>query len=304
MLSTCYNITMNSMILRAFGFGKPDQWVPTAVLLSLAVAQLLLLMLLPAFYRRNRTKVALFNCILRLLLLTAAAVFAKPGLMDTMAMSKQHRSAANGSQHNSWLVFMRKVLGPPLVYMGHANHVLPFQWTLLMQLYMVAVCSVAVFRSSTCVLATSDSNAAMAARVCAYAKHVVFYVSRAVGRLPYDTSLDAADACKGLAAILLLLLYTHVVLLLIVPGVVMFRIELSLKSEFVRLRGGCVPKVWQMLDSADAMLLLAYTLVVGAWCVCEAAVAWLRPVACSNTFELMLSSSSSNNQIKFELMLS
>jgi hypothetical protein len=234
------------------------------VLLSLAVAQLLLLMLLPAFYKRNRTKVALFNRILRLLLLTAAAVFAKPGLMDTM--SKQHRSAANGSQHNSWLVFMRKVLGPPLVYMGHANHVLPFQWTLLMQLYMVAVCSVAVFRSSTCVLATSDSNAAMAATVCANAKHVVFYVSRAVGRLPYDTSLDAADACKGLAAILLLLLYTHVVLLLIVPGVVMFRIELSLKSEFVRLRGGCVPKVWQMLDSADAMLLLAYTLVVGAWC--------------------------------------
>jgi hypothetical protein len=175
--------------------------------------------------------------------------------------------------------------------MGHAHHVLPFQWVLLMQLYTVVVCDVAVFRSSACLLATSDSNAAMAERVCAYAKQEVFFSSRAVGRLPYDTALEAPDACKGVAAILLLLLYTHVVLLLIVPGVVMFRIELelSLKSEFVRLRGGCIPKTWQVLDSADVMLLLTYTMLIGAWCVCEATVTWLRPVACSNTFELLLS---------------
>jgi hypothetical protein len=281
---------MNLMILWAFGFGnRPEQWVPTAVFLSLAVAQLLLLMLLPAFYSRHRTKVALFNRILRLLLMTAVAAFQSPGLMGTLC--KQHRSevaAANGSQHSSWLVFARKVLGPPLVYMGHANDVLPFQWTLLMQLYMVAVCSAAVFRSGTCVLGTSASNSAMAASVCAYAKQAVFYISRAVGRRPIDTVLDAAVSCKGLAAIFLLLLFTHVVLLLIVPGVVMFRIELSLKSEFVRLRDVCVPKVWQVLDSADTMLLLAYTLVVAAWCVCEAVVSWLRPFACSDTFKLLL----------------
>jgi hypothetical protein len=276
------------MILSAFGVGgKPQQWVPTAVLLSFAVAQLLLLTLRPAFYRRHRTKVALFNRIFRLLILTAAAILQSPGLMEIM--NKQHRSAANGSQQSSWLIFMRKVLGAPLVYMGHANHALPLQWVLLMQLYTVVVCSVVVFRSSACLLATSDSNAAMAARVCAYAKQVVFFISRAVGRLPYDTALEAPDACKGVAAILLLLLYTHVVLLLIVPGVVMFRIELSLKSEFVRLRGGCISKTLQVLDYADVMVLLSYTLLIGAWGVCEAAVAWLRPVACSNTFKLLLS---------------
>jgi hypothetical protein len=115
----------------------------------------------------------------------------------------------------------------------------------------------------------------MAATVCGYDKQVVFYMSRIVGRLPVDTVLESANACQGVAAVLLLLLYTHVVLLLIVPGVVMFRIELSLKSEFVRLRGGCIPKAWQALDAVDAMALVAYTLLVGAWCVCEAAVAWL-----------------------------
>jgi hypothetical protein len=289
-LSACHNIFINSMILRAFGVGgklKPQQWVPTAVLLSLAVAQLQLLTLLPAFYRRHRTNVAVFNRIFRLFILTAVAALQSPGLTDVT--TKQHRSAANGSQRSTWLVFMRKVLGAPLVYMGHANHVLPFQWVLLMQLYTVVVCVVTVFRSSACLLATSDSNAAMAEHVCTYAKQVVFFSSRAVGRLPYDTALEAPDACKDVAAILLLLLYTHVVLLLIVPGVVMFRIELSLKSEFVRLRGGCISKTWQVLDSADVMMLLTYTMLIGAWCMCRAAVTWLRPVACSNTFELLLS---------------
>jgi hypothetical protein len=281
-LSACFNIFQNFMILRAFGFGsKPVWWIPTAVLLALAAVQLLLLLLLPAHYSCHRTKVALFNRILRLGILTVVAVAQSPGLMAVMR--KQHRSAAN----SSWLVFVRKVLGPPLVYMGHANHVLPFHWVLPMQVYMFLVVSISVFRSSTCTLASSPSDVAMASVVCSYAKQVVFYMSRAVGRAPVVD--EAADTCQGVSAVLLLLMYAHVVLLLIVPGVVVLRVELSLKSEFVRLRGGFVPKAWQALDSADAMALIAYTLVIGMWCVCEAAVVWLGPLTCSKGAVQLLS---------------
>jgi hypothetical protein len=83
-------------ILRAFGFGTmARQWIPSALLLSLAVAPLLLLTLCPALYKRHRTKVALFNRIMRLCVLTHAAAVNSPGLMDIM--SQQHRSAANCS---------------------------------------------------------------------------------------------------------------------------------------------------------------------------------------------------------------
>lgn len=288
-LNACYNIPLNTMILRAFGFGtRARQWVPTAVLLTLLIAQLLLLALRPATYRRHRTKIALFNRIVRLALLTLMAMVQSPGLLDIMR--QQHRSAAAGSQRSSWLVFVRKVLGPPLVYMGHANNVLPFQWVLPMQLYMLFVTGVSVSRSGACTLAVSASNAEMAAIVCSYAKQVVFYMSRVVGRMPSGPALAAAaaeDTCHGVAAVLLLL-YVHVVMTLIVPLVIMFRVELSMKADFVRLRGGCVPQALQSLNSDGAMALIAYTLLVGGWCLCESAVAWLGPVACSDNGGVLL----------------
>jgi hypothetical protein len=195
--------------------------------------------------------------------------------------------------------------------------------------------------SSVCVLSQSEAYAAMATQSCRTLKSGMFYGSMLLGgpastRLPAAAAAPAAAAgpdaaansgssggcagnssvcsdavktswqgdCQGAEAVLLLHAFAYVVLLVVLPLLVLYFVELSLKTNFLRQKqrrqqqqlqeGSDVQLSWvhrlqfsPMVDSTWVRVVVSYACVVGAFYACNAVVTLLLPVSCSGDGRLV-----------------
>jgi hypothetical protein len=293
-----------------------------------AAAAAKLAMRLPTFLspqQRYRLCVTIANRLLRLATLTFAAVNTSPSVMARMTTRVNSSTRSNTSQ---LMQLIRPIVGPPLVYLNHSGYVLPFAWVLPFQLYTLAACSFMI-ASSVCVLSQSEAYAAMATQACRTLKSGMFYGSMLLGG-PASTRPPAAAAaapdaaaassgsagctgnvsaclgaakigwqgdCRGAEAVLLLHAFAYVVLLVVLPLLVLYFVELLLKTNFLRQKqrrqqqlqeGPHAQHSWgqrlrfsPMVDSTWVRLVVSYACVVGAFYACNAVVTLLSPVTCS-----------------------
>jgi ABC-type multidrug transport system fused ATPase/permease subunit len=275
----------------------------------------------PQHQQRNRFRVTIANRLLRLATLTFAAVNSSPSVMARMTTRV---NSANRSNTSQLMQLMRPIVGPPLVYLNHSGYVLPFAWVLPFQLYTLAACSF-IIASSVCVLSQSEEYALMATRACRTLKTGMFYGSMLLGG-PVTTRLPAAatqagggqgidgsathsvvvelagwrGGCYGAEAVLLLHVFAYVVILVVLPLLVVYFVELSLKTNYLRQKERrqqqheasaaeqlALPEQLlqqlqfsPMVDSTWVRVLVSYVCVVGAFHACNAAVTLLPPLSC------------------------
>ncbi|KAF6256283.1 hypothetical protein COO60DRAFT_132138 [Scenedesmus sp. NREL 46B-D3] len=325
LICLCNNIFTYSMLLRTFGFGSSSgmSWhhlLPVATYFILAILQLLVLLLAPHLHQRHRFRLTIINRLMRLATLTFAAVNSSPSVMARMTTRVNSASRSNTSQ---LMQLMRPIVGPPLVYLNHSGYVLPFAWVLPFQLYTLAACSF-IIASSVCVLWQSEAYASMAEQACATLKAGMFYGSMLLGgstatRLPPaapaaegsgsgNAGAGAGSAgsavapaggqggCQGAEAVLLLHVFAYVLLLVVLPLLVVYFVELSLKTNYLRQKqrqqqqedAPRAQLAWQqhrqlslLVDSAWVRLLVSFACVMGAFYACNAAVTLLSPLSCS-----------------------
>jgi heme exporter protein D len=276
-------------------------------------------------------RVTIANRLLRLATLTFAAINSSPSVMARMTTRVNSATRSNTSQ---LMQLIRPIVGPPLVYLNHSGYVLPFAWVLPFQLYTLAACSL-IIASSVCVLSQSEAYALMAGQACRTLKSGMFYGSMLLGgpattRLPAaataaaarsdqgngSASLDRGVAgwqggCQGAEAVLLLHVFAYVVLLVVLPLLVVYFVELSLKTNYLRQKrrrqqqqqqqqeGSMADPAWHeqllqqlqfspLVDSTWVRIVVSYACVVGAFYACNAVVTLLSPLSCSSNGKLVL----------------
>lgn len=143
-----------------------------------------------------------------------------------------------------------------------------------------------MIRSTACVLAESETYIAMAAKACTMLKTVMHYGSMLLGGPAGTDPANAASVCSGVEAILLLLLYVHVIVLGVAPLLVIYFVELRLKANFVQLKTGsreAAARLYSPLaDSVSVRAVVAYACVLGAFFACHAVVMMLSPLNCTS----------------------
>jgi hypothetical protein len=173
----------------------------------------------------------------------------------------------------------------PLLFATHSNFVLQFVYVLPAQLVTLAA-NLQLVRSTACIMAAQGpAMLVVPGRLCAYLKLCMHYLTFQ-GQSPAEALSTAAGECSGLSGLVLLALYSNVVILLLLPCLTVYFIELDLKAGFVAqqqlvLRHAC-PVHWSKVCKA----VVVYGAVVGSWMMCEVAVTLASPLNCNSDSKL------------------
>lgn len=195
-------------------------------------------------------------------------------------------------QHNEmrrsapgFLNLMRMLLVPPMAVFNHANFILPFVYVLPAQLWTFVTCSW-MLRTSACIVAAQDGHLRITQHTCSVLRAAMYNLAMLLGgpslQSPAAAPKDGVQQCGALQGVVLLGLYLHVILLLVVPCLAVYLIELNMKVSFVRSQGLGFEQTWAIMDSSLIKAVAGYGAVVGGWMACEMSVLTVAPLRCSD----------------------
>jgi len=188
--------------------------------------------------------------------------------MARMLGSIDNKRAVTGT----YMSLLRSLIVPPMTAFNHGQFLLPFVYVLPAQLWTFASCAWTL-RLTACLL--EEDKLQLSRQVCEVLRSVMYNLSMV---RPSQGTQDCGDV-QGL---LMLALYLHVVLLLLVPCLAVYWIELKLKVAFIRSEGYVLQHVWLLNDSALYKVVMAYAAVVSSWMLCEVAVLLAAPLQCTD----------------------
>lgn len=178
-------------------------------------------------------------------------------------------------------LLLHSVLVVPCFWLNHASYVLPFPYVLAAQLITLGGV-LNISRSLLCLLANlPGTHLALAQRVCQHIKGVAYFMQGMylTGKPQAQLAELAAAECQGLNGLVLLALFSAVVVLVLLPCLLVYHIELKLKMGFIRQRR-LVLQHAPPCDTPLAKAVVVYCVVLGSWVACEGLVALLSPVQC------------------------
>jgi hypothetical protein len=200
---------------------------------------------------------------------------------DMVRMLGSVRSKHRRKAHK-FLNLMRMLIVPPMAVFNHANFVLPFVYVLPAQLWTFVTCSW-MMRTSSCIVAQHSENLQLTQQTCSILRNAMYNLGMLLGGLPQSTSPNGVQGlCGALQGVVLLGLYLHVVLLVVVPCLAVYLVELSLKVSFVKCSGLQFQHTWAIMDSTLIKVVAGYGAVVGGWMACEMAVLTIAPLHCTD----------------------
>lgn len=203
------------------------------------------------------------------------ATTAEPRNVDRAANTRQATSGVS--------MFCLTVLVVPLFWWNHASYVLPFPYVLAVQIATV----VGVWRISsvtTCLLSyVPGTHVQIGQQVCQRMKHVMHYLGLLLAKPAGQLAETAATECAGLNGLVLLSLYASVVILVLVPCLSVYFLELNLKMGFIRQRQLVLLHAPPCLDTRLARAVIVYAAVVCSWIACEGVVMALSPIQCGSS---------------------
>lgn len=167
-------------------------------------------------------------------------------------------------------------------------------------------------RSSTCIVAHQPENLLLSQQACDMLRNTMYNLGMLLGGPPRSAASAATAAaaaagtpvgpagsgfgsgggsgsvsgwlvqeCGGLEGVVLLGLYLHVLLLLVVPCLAVYLIELNMKLSFIQTHGLALQHTWAIMDSRLIKAVVGYAAVVGGWMACEVAVLAVAPLQCN-----------------------
>lgn len=181
------------------------------------------------------------------------------------------------------LTLLRPLAAPAFITSCHCNFVLPLKWVLPMQLYTLLVC-LPMMQLYVCAIARTPGMLAQSQRACVLAKRTMHGVGLLLGRPPDTSDPGYSSQCEGLPGLLLLALYLYVLLLVVLPCLVLYLMELTAKVKFVqqsrapRLQ---LAETWPIMTSGLVKSTTAAAGVLGTWFLCEMLLSSLAPQSCS-----------------------
>jgi hypothetical protein len=234
--------------------------------------------------------------------------------MSQASVMQQFASVLNlssaGASYGAHMELLRFIATPCLIWVSHAvNFLLPFYILLPLQLYTVAISS-RVVRATACALAAQHPAILAAAggvcrtlRLCM--KLAVILLCMPAVPQPAEEG-PQQDRCDDVQGLLQVVGYTYVVVLLVLPCLVGYMVEMTLKLNWLKgqqqrareqraARSSSSSNSSQSSDSATdsntskvpwlaqsnlARLMLAYTSLVVGWFGCGAVVAMMPDVTC------------------------
>jgi len=230
-------------------------------------------------------QVTLFNRLLRLVTVAEAAW--------DFTISDVRRVAATSAQRyqlQPGLSVMRFVLGTPLVFVNHANYVLPFAYVLGAQvLTLCAVCLMVRVTVCYTVQTHQPGSLLLLQQLCQRLKVVMHYLGIMSGQPPSDVAASALQECRGVEGLALLTLYISVLVLVVLPCLIVYFIELKLKQGFLKQHNLTLSHALPCMDSHVCKGVVVYGAVVGSWLACELLVMSLTPMKCTSEGVLAMS---------------
>lgn len=223
-------------------------------------------------------QVTLVNRLLRVFTVFMVALSMTPHKTSHFLSIIEHKRP---SQSSPWISLMRLLLGVPVFYITHANFVLPFPYVLAAQLCtLFSTCMMT--RTVACAVMQQADAIQRAHQLCKRLKTVMHFSSFTPGVPPWEVASAAARECQGVDAVMLLSLYGNVLVLVVLPCLVVYFMELNLKVGFVRQRQLAMHHAWPCLESRLCKCVIVYASVVGSWMACEGLVLLLSPMQCSS----------------------
>ena len=192
------------------------------------------------------------------------------------SVRNKHRRKAH-----KFLNLMRMLIVPPMAVFNHANFVLPFVYVLPAQLWTFVTCSW-MMRTSACIVAQHSENLQLTQQTYSVLRNTMYNLGMLLGGPPESTAPGGVQQCGALQGVVLLGLYLHVVLLVVVPCLAVYLIELNMKVGFVKSSGFQFEHAWAIMDSTMIKVLTGYGAVVGGWMACEIAVLIIAPLHCTD----------------------
>jgi hypothetical protein len=193
------------------------------------------------------------------------------------SVNNKHRAKTG-----NFLSLMRSLIVPPMAVFNHANFVLPFAFVLPAQLWTFATCTW-MMRTSACIIAQQAEHLQLSQQACGVLRSVMYNLGMLLGGPPQGSAAaNAVHECGGLQGVVLLGLYLHVVLLLVVPCLAVYLIELNMKLSFIKSEKLRLDHTWPIMESTLIKVVLGYAAVVGGWMACEVAVLTIAPLKCDD----------------------
>jgi hypothetical protein len=193
------------------------------------------------------------------------------------SVNNKHRAKTG-----NFLSLMRSLIVPPMAVFNHANFVLPFAFVLPAQLWTFATCTW-MMRTSACIIAQQAEHLQLSQQACGVLRSVMYNLGMLLGGPPQGSAAaNVVHECGGLQGVVLLGLYLHVVLLLVVPCLAVYLIELNMKLSFIKLKELRLDHTWPIMESTLIKVVLGYAAVVGGWMACEVAVLTIAPLKCDD----------------------
>lgn len=229
-------------------------------------------------------QVTAVNRVMRLSTVMLAAAAWRPVeiLQWLPALSSTPQGSPSADDGHGVLQVLTTVLGLPLMFATHSNFVLQFVYVLPTQLITLAA-NLQLMRSTACLMAAQGPGMLVVpSQLCAYLKLLMHYLSFQ-GQSPAEALAAAAGECQGLQRLVLLALYSNVVILLLLPCLTVYFIELNLKSGFIAQQQLVLSHACPVHWSKVCKVVVVYGAVVGSWMMCEVALTLLSPVSCDSS---------------------
>lgn len=192
------------------------------------------------------------------------------------SVKNKHRATTG-----KFLNLMRSLIVPPMAVFNHANFVLPFAFVLPAQMWTFVTCSW-MMRTSTCIVAQQAENLQLSQQACGVLRNAMYNLGMLLGGPPQGAVTNAVHECGGLQGVVLLGLYLHVLLLVVVPCLAVYLIELNMKLSFIKTHALSLEHTWPIMDSKLIKVVMGYGAVVGGWMACEVAVLTIAPLQCTD----------------------
>jgi hypothetical protein len=187
------------------------------------------------------------------------------------------------TKSGSWSALLRMVVGIPLMYVNHANYVLPFAYVLPAQL-LTFLAGGFMNRLLVCAMLQQPGMPLhLAQQLCQYMKLGMHYLGMLLTRPPGEASDAAAEQCRGLEGLVLLTVYADTVLVVMMPCLVVYFMELNLKMGFIRQRQLTLAHAPPGAVTRLGKAVMIHAAVVGSWLACEVLLLVITPLDCNSS---------------------
>lgn len=170
--------------------------------------------------------------------------------------------------------------GPCILLLYSANFILPMVYVLPAQL-LTLLGVTGTSRYAVCLMMDRPGYLLLSQQLCQGLKVSMHYLSMLLGRPPKEAAAAAASECAGVDGLVLVVLFANLLLLVVVPCLVVYFVELDLKRGFIRTKNLVMQHAGPIVESRLGKAVVVYGAVVGSWMACEVLVLGLSPFECS-----------------------